>query len=187
MKTAIKDKLMTADEFMEWASLPENEDKHLELEDGKVVEVPGPFDVHGVLCAWITYLLTAYIEKTGKGMILSNDTGLLVKKKPDTLRGPDVMVFRENRSLSKHYVKEVPDLVVEVLSPSDRPGKTRKRMEQYVKRGIPLIWQVEPDDRLITVYRGNELTKTLDESDTLTGNGVLPGFKCTVTEIFKKI
>jgi len=187
MLTAIETKLMTADEFFDWANLPENEDRLFELEDGKVIEMPRPVDIHGVLCAWVTYLLCAYVDKVGKGLVMSNDTGLLVRKKPDTLRGPDVMFFREALQLTKRYVIEIPDLVVEVMSPSDRPGRTNKRMQQYIKRGIPLIWQVDPDDRLITVYRGEELSKTFDETDMLTGNGILPGFKCPVSNIFKKI
>jgi Uma2 family endonuclease len=179
---------MTADEFMEWTALTENDDKRFELEDGKVVELPPPIDWHGLLCGWLAHLLWSYAEQAGKGSVFTNDTGLLVRKRPDTVRAPDVIFSRETYTrMRKSYINVVPDLVVEVLSPSDRPGRTRRRMEQYVKRGIPLVWQVEPDDRLITVYRGDELTKTLDESDTLTGNGVLPGFKCPVADIFKKI
>ena len=119
---------------------------------------------------------------------MSNDTGLLVRKRPDTLRGPDIMYFAASKSLddaTDRYVKDVPQLVIEVISPGDRPGKTIKRVDQYLKRGIPMVWLVDPDDRIITIHRPKELPKVLDETDTVTGNGVLPSFKCPVADFFK--
>jgi Uma2 family endonuclease len=74
---------------------------------------------------------------------------------------------------------------VEVISPSDRIGKTALRIGQYLARGVALVWLVDPEDRTVTVYRPNELPRVLDEQDDLNGNGVLPDFSLKVAELFR--
>src|SRR5437879_1884539 len=86
-------KRMTAEEFWEWASRPENQDRHFELDRGEVVEMPPPGINHGFVCGWIVHLLWVYALRRGKGYPVSNDSGLLVEQDPDSVRGPDVMFF----------------------------------------------------------------------------------------------
>jgi Uma2 family endonuclease len=179
--------LMTAEEFCEWASRPENDGKRLELERGKVIEMPSPGRLHGTICFLVTRILGNYLFARGTGSLCSNDTGLLVERAPDSLRGPDVMLFMESRPLdqiSRSFAEEVPQLVVEVRSPSDRNKAVARRIEQYLRRGVPLVWLVEPDDRIVTVYRPNEIHRVLDDADELTGDGVLPDFRCRVADLF---
>ena len=57
-------------------------------------------------------------------------------------------------------------------------------MDQYVRRGIPMVWLIDPEERHVTMYRPNEFHKILDESESITGNGVLPGFTCKVADLF---
>jgi Uma2 family endonuclease len=146
---------MTAEEFWQWASRPENQDKRFELDRGEVVEMPPPGIPHGVICAWIAYLLWGYVLRRGKGYVCSNDSGLLVQRDPDTVRGPDLMLFdapRRLEDLTPRYAETVPQLIVEVLSPTDQQGKTNRRIGQYLQRGVPLVWLVDPEVRIVTVY-----------------------------------
>jgi Uma2 family endonuclease len=178
---------MTAEEFFAWSNRPENAGKRCELVEGEVVEMPPPGDVHGTICAWITYLFWDFARRRGRGRVTSNDTGLVVERDPDTTRGADVMFFDESRGLDElpsSYPTGVPRVVVEVMSPSDRWTKTRHRVQQYLGHGVPLIWVVDPIRRTVTVFRPDELQQVLDETDTLTGNGVLPDFECKVAELF---
>jgi Uma2 family endonuclease len=178
---------MTAEEFFEWASRPENQDKYCELERGEIVPMPPPGQLHGALCAWIAYLLWSYVLKCGKGHVCSNDTGLIVERNPDTVRGADVMLFAETiplEDLSPRYPDQLPQLVVEVLSPNDRQGRTNRRISQYLKRGIPLVWLVDPEVRSITVYQPGKEHYVAEGSDVLTGNDVLPNFQFTAGEFF---
>jgi len=64
---------------------------------------------------------------------------------------------------------DVPTLVVEVVSPSDRMRDVLRRVEQYHRRGVPVVWVVEPDSRSLHVYRPNEFPKVLDETDEIDG------------------
>ncbi len=178
---------MTADQFWDWCRLPENENRRYELNRGRVVEVPSPGCLHGVVCGWIAYLLWGYVRRRDTGRVATNDTGLLVNRNPDTLRGPDIMLFEQAHAieqLNPRYTDEVPRLVVEVRSPSDNFSRMMERSSQYLAHGVPLVWLVDPLERAITVFRGQEFHRVLDETDLLTGNGVLPDLSIPVAQLF---
>lgn len=178
---------MTAEQFFEWANREENAGKWYELEDGEVVEMPSPGEVHALVCWFVIKVLTDYVLRRGSGHLLTNDCGLIVRREPDTVRGPDVMLFLDDLTLDnarRGHTDRVPALVVEVFSPSDKPGRLNRRIDQYHRRGVTLVWVVYPEERTVNVCRPNEFPKVLDETDELTGNGVLPDFSRQVIELF---
>jgi Uma2 family endonuclease len=179
---------MTAEEFLAWANRPENEGKAFELDRGEVIEVPPPFRRHGYYCWLAIKILSEYVLRRGAGHLLTNDAGIIVERHPDTLRGADVMLFlRPPRpeDFGAGYVEDVPDLIVEVLSPSDTPKRVNHRVAQYLGRGVPFVWLIDPQQFTVTVCRPSEFPKVLDETDELTGNGVLPDFRCAVRDLFE--
>jgi Uma2 family endonuclease len=178
---------MTAEEFFAWANHPENAGRRYELEDGRVVEMSSPGEAHALVCWFVTKVLTEYVVRRGSGHLLTNDCGLVVRRSPDTVRGPDVMLSTENLTLdraSPGHSQRIPSLVVEVISPTDRPKAVNRRVNQYLSRGVPLVWEVHPGERLVWVHRPGEFSKVLDETDELIGNGVLPDFSCPVWALF---
>jgi Uma2 family endonuclease len=181
-------KLLTVAEFYKWADRPENKGKRLELDEGEIVEMPPPGEFHGVICALIVHLLWQFVIRRGKGgYVCCNDTGLLVKRRPDVLRGPDIMLFDERRALkkmSRKHVTHLPKLIVEVLSPEDRMAKVNRRVSQFLHRGVPLVWLVDPEARAVTVYRPGKDFYVVEEPDEVTGEGVLPGLHYRVSELF---
>jgi len=180
-------KLLSADEFYEWGNHADNEDGLYELDEGKIVELSLPGEVHGVICSLISYLLGNYIFQRGKGYGCSNHTGLVLKRKPGTVLGPDFMLFDEKRTLKMltwKFAEDAPKLVVEVLSPSDRPSRINRRVGQYLKRRIPLVWLVDPEERKVTVYRPGKDLYVLEETEELTGADVLPGLRLQVADLF---
>jgi Uma2 family endonuclease len=179
---------MTAEEFWEWCSRPENAGKRAELVQGEIVEMPPPGEIHGTVCWWIGVLLGLFVLKRGKGRATSNDAGLVVNEGPDTVRGPDVIFFDETRPLDQlnwKHSRQVPQLVIEVVSPNDKPNKINHRIGEYLHRGVGLVWIVDPADRTVGIHRKGEIPKTLDEGDELTGEEVLPDLKLPVADLFK--
>jgi Uma2 family endonuclease len=63
-------------------------------------------------------------------------------------------------------------------------GKTLRRVQQYLGRGVPLVWIIEPEVSAVQVFRPHEFPKVLDDADELTGNGILPDFHCRVSDFF---
>ena len=180
--------LMTAEEFFDFANRPENRGRKLELDRGRVVEMPSPGEIHGSVCWIVAVLFGLYVMKRGKGRATTNDTGLVVEEGPGTVRGPDLMFFDEVKPLGKldwNHTRQIPTLVVEVVSPSDRANSINKRVAQYLGRGVSLVWIIDPEERTVGVHKRGELTRTLDETDELTGNDVLPDLKWRVEDLFK--
>lgn len=180
-------KLLSPEEFFRWANLPKNQDKFFELDEGRIVEMPPPSEYHGILCAYIAHLLWQYVIRRGKGSVASNDTGLLVKRKPGTVRGPDIMLFDETRplkKLSRRYSERIPKLIVEVLSPSDQMTKTMRRIGQFLRRGVPLIWLVDAEECAVTLFRPGQDPLVLREDEELTGEDVLPDLRIRVADLF---
>ena len=85
------------------------------------------------------------------------------------------------------YAEIAPDLVVEVLSPHDVFPKVLRKVQQYLKAGVVLIWVVVPEDRSVTIYRPGYDAIILTEKETLKGEDVLPGFECAVADLFEEM
>jgi Uma2 family endonuclease len=187
MSTEIATKLLTADEFFDWVMRPENQAKHYELERGKVVEMSRPGERHGLVCTNVATILNLYARKRRKGYVLSNDSGVVLERDPDTVRGPDVAYFEQGKKydqMNPKFTDGVPALAVEVLSPNDRYSKIKRRVKEYLTAGVRLVWVIDPDARDVTVYRADNGSGVLEANQEITGGEVLPDFRCAVAEFF---
>jgi Uma2 family endonuclease len=115
-------KLMTADEFGDFVHRPGNRDKSFDLVRGEVAEMTKPGRLHGFVCANIARILGNYAVQRKKAYVCSNDTGVIVERDPDSVRGPDLL-FYEDAETVDHINRKWDDkpslLAVEVLSPND--------------------------------------------------------------------
>ncbi len=187
MTTETVSKPMTAEEFYDWVHRPENANRWFELVRGEVIELPPPLRRHGVVTANVARILGNYTVAHGGGYVVSNDSGVILARAPDTVRGPDVAVYADATSFDELHPKygEVPPrLAVEVLSPSDKVGKVVSKVTDYLKNGVDLVWLIDPDDRVITVYQPDKSPYELKAGEELTGDDVLPGFRCRVDDFF---
>jgi Uma2 family endonuclease len=180
-------KLMTAEEFYDWANRPENRDKYCELERGRIVEMSRPGMLHGLVCGNAVWILGTYVRHREKCYVCSNDTGVIVARDPDTVRGPDVMLFDDVDTVDQveqHFGVTPPLLAVEVLSPNDTHGNLIRRVREQLRFGTKLVWVLDPDARNVTIYRPGMEDDVKEENEELTGNGILPEFRCLVAEFF---
>jgi Uma2 family endonuclease len=182
-------KRLTADEFFDFVHRPDNAGKSFELERGEVIELPPPMKPHGLVCGNVARILGNYAAARKDGYVCSNDTGLIVEKHPDTVRGMDLCYYIDDQTLDtmpRKYSDAPPRLVVEVRSPTDREKKIMRRLEEYLRLGVPMVWLVDPEDRFVTVHEPGKIHQVLDEADELTGGAVLPDFRCRVSEFFAR-
>lgn len=77
-----------------------------------------------------------------------------------------------------------PDLAVEVLSPGDLAHEIVAKVEEYLAAGVQLVWIVDPEARVVDIYRPDNSNRRLRENDSLDGDTVLPGFRCRVMDMF---
>src|ERR1700733_4938938 len=120
MSTETAVQRMTAESFADWVEQPENRNRWFELVRGEGIELPPPGKIHGRVCVNVVFELERYVRQRRKGYVTSNDTGVILERDPDTVRGPDVAIYLEKtkfRQLKIKYSDRLPKLIVEALSP----------------------------------------------------------------------
>jgi Uma2 family endonuclease len=176
-------RLTTADEF---ARIPDDDHRY-ELVDGRVVRMSPPGSVHGAITTKIALLLGRHADVHKLGAVIVG-SGFRLATDPDTVRGPDLGFVRRDRipatGLPEGFWPGPPDLAVEIRSPGDRGSEVLAKVDDYLTRGVVLVWVVDPRRRVVTVYRRLSSPVTLVGGETLDADATLPGFRCPIDAFF---
>ncbi|MBX9580988.1 MAG: Uma2 family endonuclease [Gemmataceae bacterium] len=108
------------------------------------------------------------------------------------VRGPDIAFVSWDRSPGRRRSEDPipllsPDLVVEVLSPSNTRAEMDRKRGEYFRAGVRLVWEVDPRQRTVRVYTNPEQFADLTAADTLSGEPVLPGFTLPLAQLFAEL
>ena len=178
------EKLLTADDLLRLDS----EGVRGELIRGVLHETMPAGYAHGKIVMNLGILLGVFIKPRRLGSLIASDSGVWLERDPDTVREPDIAYFSAAKipldALDTGYAEVPPDLVVEIVSPSDTRREVHDKALMWLSYGVDLVWVVQPDTRTVDVYEPGRAVMTLDEHDTLDGGDVLPGFTCAVSEVF---
>lgn len=160
-----------------------------ELQAGMLVSEPLPGFRHGRVMVLVAEHLSAHARRHQLGVVLGGDSGFILARKPDTVRGPDVAFVSKERveehGDSVRAFSGAPDLAVEVLSPSNTPAAMHAKVADYLAAGTRRVWVVDPEAQAVTVYASLLGPDRLGEIDTLSGDDVVPGFQVRVSELFR--
>jgi Uma2 family endonuclease len=185
--SAVASEPMTAEEFFDFCHRPENRDWHFELERGRIVEMSLPGERHGVVCGNAAGILWTFPRNRKRGRVCTNDTGMIVEREPDTVRGADGTLYddvRRYEDLNPKYSDQAPTLVVEVMSPDDKPGRTIRRVYRFLAMGVSLVWVIDPEERTLDVFRRGQAPIELTGDQEGKGEDVLPNLRCKVADFF---
>ena len=183
MTTAVRPRLLTADDLLRLHS----EGVKGELIRGVLHEtMPAGFR-HGKVVANFIIACGGLIQAGRLGHIFGSDTGVLLEQDPDTVLEPDVaFVSAERLPLDVEiagYCPVVPDLVVEVVSPSDTEASVDDKATIWLEYGARLVVIINPARRRIRLRQPGRPETALTAEDTLDFGDVLPGFRCPVSDI----
>ena len=172
--------LMTADELLRM-HIP---DKRVDLVRGVLV-VREPAGLrHGRVAMELARQLGNHVVAQDLGRLYAAETGFTLARDPDTVRGPDIAFIRRDRIPEPEplgFAALAPDLVVEVLSPGDRPGEVLAKVADWLSAGTRLVWVIDAQRRLTRVYRHDGTEQTVTAEQALDGEDVVPGFSCVLT------
>ena len=143
---------------------------------------------HSEVAAALAGAIRAYVHPRRLGRVSTSDGGVLLERNPDTVREMDVGYFSAETlpldvRVRNRYYEVVPDLVAEVVSPSDRPREVAARVAMWHSYGVPLVWAVHPALRTVAEHPLGGTAVILGEEDLLDGGAVIPGFQCLVRDI----
>ena len=159
-----------------------------ELIRGVLCETMPTGHEHGAIVVNLSTELRNFIKPRRLGWLVASDSGVWLERDPDTVREPDIaFTSAEKVPLDARitgYAEVTPDLVVEIVSPSDSRREVHDKAQMWLLHGIRLVWVVYPNTRAVDVYRAGGAVTTLTDADSLDGLDVLPGFACEVGAIF---
>jgi Uma2 family endonuclease len=177
-----KRKIWTDEEL---EALPKDGHKY-ELLEGDLIMSPVHLN-HSIVCMRITSRLLHFVEPRALGQLLDSSIGCRLAE--DLLLSPDVSFVSKERLkkiglVPDKFLAGAPDLVVEVLSPSDRMRQINRKLDHYFEYGTKLAWLVNWRKQQVQVYTADSIESLTNLDDVLTGGSVLPGFKCKLRKIF---
>ena len=182
--TYTKTKLLTADDLLRLYG----QGVRGELIRGELHETMSTGINHGRTVTKTVIQLGSFIEPRQMGTLVASDTGIWLERDPDTVREPDIaFISAEKMPLDADipgYSEVVPDLVMEIRSPSDSQREIREKALMWLSFGVRLVWVAHTDTRTVDIYDADGSTITLTENDNLDGGEVLPGFSCPIRDIF---
>lgn len=186
MAVAAEKRTYTVDDLWE---LSHRTGKRYELVKGELRELAPAGEEHGYVELNLAAALREFVQKHLLGKVVSGEVGFVLADEADsTVRGVEVAFIHREKlpdgSLPSRFARFAPDLVAEVLSPSDGYSEVMEKVNDWLQAGVRVVWVVHPQGRRVIVCRPQQVRRSLDERDVLSSEDVLPGFECKVSEIF---
>lgn len=137
-------KLWTAEEI---AELPDDDFQYA-LIRGELHRMPPPKPRHGRIVSLPNRHLYGFVARHGLGT-LYDQSGFLFERGPDTVLGPDLSFVQAAHVPADEnaYPELAPDLVVEVISPSQTGPTIEEKVVIYLAAGVRLVWAIDPAHR----------------------------------------
>ncbi|AWM38324.1 hypothetical protein GobsT_35470 [Gemmata obscuriglobus] len=158
-----------------------------ELIDGVLVEkAMGTFE--SFLGIHIARLIGNHVEANDLGVV-TGEAGF-IRLGQDHVRAPDVTFIpwsefpNDEVPQDEAFWSVAPGLIVEVLSPGNTTAEIDRKLAEFFKAGCKLAWTIDPRAKTAMVYTSAKSFKELDETGTLDGGKVLPGFTLSLAELF---
>ena len=182
MMTA-KTRKITVAEF--WA-MPEEPGYRYELVDGEPVDMDGA-PPHGRVTLKIGRLLGDHVDGAGLPLDVGVSTGFQMDSY--TLRIPDVHVTTWERMAAYDesaggWPQFAPNVAIEVASPSNAPADLERKTDEYFTNGAQAVWIIDPGPRTVVLRRPGRPEQIFGVGDVLRGDPEIPGFVCSVDDIF---
>jgi Uma2 family endonuclease len=165
--------------------LPYEKGRHLELIQGEMIEVSSATLKHQYIVVELVGSLHLYFRHEPLGRIAPDVEFALGE---DSRLRPDLAILLGERwatvNENKTPILLVPDIAVEVISPSERTTDSLRKIRIYLGAGVQEVWQVYAETQEILIYGSSKSIHALDIDDNLS-TPLLPGWQVSVREIFR--
>ena len=159
---------------------------HRELIEGELIELPPPKIGHSRVSRYIFLILNKFVTAQALGIVFF-EAGYLIRANRRTWIQPDVSFMRPGRTdliKSDEYAMGAPDLVVEVISPSETARTVHLKTSILLSAGTEEVWNVYPDTRTIEIHSAGNAVRVLHEDDEIT-SPLFPGWSARVRLFFE--
>lgn len=168
----------TLEEFLVWE--PSDGFKY-EWNDGEIIQFTGMKKEQ----LYIYDILNHLFIKKGYW-----ESGTLVAEQEVQLSGiqmrrPDIAYFtKEQIKRSRNSENVIPEFVIEIISNNDQINQLEKKITEYFKAGVRVVWNIIPEEHVVYVYTSRKSVKICTDDDICSAAPVLPDFAITANELF---
>ncbi|MBW4464288.1 MAG: Uma2 family endonuclease [Pegethrix bostrychoides GSE-TBD4-15B] len=165
----------------------QNPDYRMELIDGQVrVMSPSGYESDEV-AAEVTRLLGNWVRPRKLGRITGSSAGFDLPELG--VRAPDAsfVTAERLRRAPRSFAQLVPDLMVEVKSPSDSVEALEAKIMRFLELGAQVGILINPEAETVRLYRFNQVVESLTSSDLLTVPELLPGWEVRVSDLWSPV
>lgn len=162
----------------------QNPDLRMELVEGKIIVMsPSGYESEEIGSRFLTFMNT-WVMPRKIGRVTGSNAGFNVPELG--VRVPDVsFVLAERlRRAPKSFAQLIPDLMVEVKSPTDKLKELKDKIESFLNLGTKVGILINPETRTVEICRPSEESVTLRDGDVLTVPELLPGWEVQVTNLW---
>jgi Uma2 family endonuclease len=144
---------------------------------------------HGEICLRVGHVLQSHLDEHPTGRVVSNDSGVITERDPDTVRGADIAYYSVERvprgPLPDGLLDVSPDVVIEVLSPSDRWSEVQVKVAEYLDAGVRAVCIADDDTRSIHVFWADRPLHVFKSDDEFALPEILGDFHVKVRRFFE--
>ena len=160
-----------------------------ELIDGTLVEKVMA-SLESMLAAALIHFIYRYLDENNLGSVMGADG--FIKIMPGQVRAPDVSFIRwallpVAESPKPPIFALAPDLTVEILSRGNTKREMKRKLRDYFKAGVRLVWYINPKTRTARAYTAEHKWMDIGSDDSLLGGEVLPGFELPLAQLFARV
>jgi len=165
------------------------EEPLFEIVNGQRVELPPMSAYAGLIASRLHTRLSVHVEDHALGTAVSEVLFILDRER-DLRRRPDVAFVSADRWPLTREVPEVgdwavvPDLAVEVVSPSDEFSDVLGKVREYFRCGVRQVWVVVPEEEQVYVYESARHVQIVTLGELLQAESLLPGLAIPLARLF---
>jgi Uma2 family endonuclease len=161
---------------------------HYELDNGRIVAMSPPGRKHGFVEFRIAKAIDDAVGEEGLGEVYTGETGIVLWRNPDRVVGADVAFVRRAslpvRESPEGYLETIPELVVEVVCENDTKPFVERKVADYLRAGVRVVWIADPNTPTLTEYRRDAEPRAFAEDETLSLPDLIPGLQLSLKEVF---
>ncbi len=170
-------------DYEDYAAIPDDGRRH-EIIDGRHYVNPAPASYHQIVLTNLLVALVVHVTKHRLGRVLPSPIDVLLSG--HDIVQPDIVFVRAAKAkiIEPKNIKGAPDLVVEILSDSNRRYDVRTKYELYERGGVTEYWIVDPDELGVRVFRRDGAKFALVPAADPITTPLLPSFALPLADIF---
>lgn len=173
--------------YRDYVLFPDCGSKLHEIIDGEHYITPSPRIRHQEISRNLEWIIESYLKKNRVGVILDAPCDVLLSNTDIVV--PDLIyISNENKNIiTRANIQGAPDLIIEILSPSNRIYDLELKRDLYEKYGVKEYWIIDPDEEMVEVYSlsGHRYPASLVyKKDQIIKAGIIPGLELALKEVF---